>query len=194
MVNYDALANETGVSAPTAKQWLSVLVSSGLVALIPPFASNALKRVIKAPRMYFLDTGLCSYITRWNSPEALERGAMDGAFFETWVVSEVYKSYVNNGKRPPLFYYRDGNKKEIDLIISADGTVNPVEIKKSSAPKDAVRHFSVLRPIEGETGEEDADSGTSHLKTTVGTGAVICMPADVMPIDQKNWYVPAWVI
>ena len=193
-VNYDTLAKEAGISSPTAKQWLSILVSSGLVALIPPFSNNALKRVIKAPRMYFLDTGLCSYITRWSSPAVLERGAMDGAFFETWVVSEIYKSYINNGKRPPLFFYRDSNKKEIDLVISMDGTVNPIEIKKGAAPKDAVRNFSVLRSIEKEPLEEDVFSGTAHLKTKIGTGAVICMPADIMPIDKKSWYIPAWII
>ena len=193
-VNYDALANEAGISAPTAKQWLSILVSSGLVALIPPFSNNALKRVIKAPRMYFLDTGLCSYITRWSSPEVLERGAMDGAFFETWVVSEIYKSYINNGKRPPLYFYRDSNKKEIDIIISMDGIVNPIEIKKGTAPKEAVKNFSILKLIEKEPNEEDVFSGTAHLKIKIGTGAVICMPADIMPIDQKNWYIPAWII
>jgi predicted AAA+ superfamily ATPase len=193
-VNYDTLANEAGVSAPTAKHWLSILVSSGLVALIPPFSNNALNRVIKAPRMYFLDTGLCSYITRWSSSEVLERGAMDGAFFETWVVSEIYKSYINNGKRPPLFFYRDSNKKEIDVIISMDGVVNPIEIKKGAAPKDAVKNFSVLKPIENEPGEEEIFSGMAHLKTKIGTGAVICMPTDIIPIDTNNWYIPAWII
>ena len=121
-VNYDTLANEADISAPTAKRWLSILVSTGLVALIEPFSHNALKRVIKAPRMYFLDTGLCAHLTRWMSPEALEAGAASGAFFETWVVSELYKSYLNNGKRPPLFFYRDSNKKEIDVIIYQDNT------------------------------------------------------------------------
>ncbi len=193
-VNYEALANEAGISAPTAKQWLSVLVSSGLVVLIPPFSNNALKRVIKAPRMYFIDTGLCSYITRWSSSEVLERGAMSGQFFETWVVSEIYKSFINNGKRPPLYFYRDSNKKEIDLIIYRDGIVNPVEIKKSTSPQDATRNFSVLKPIEKEPSEEDIFSGAAHLKTTIGTGAVICMMQDVLPIDKKNWYVPAWLI
>jgi len=193
-VNYDTLANEAGISAPTAKQWLSILVSSGLVALIPPYSNRALKRIIKAPRMYFLDTGLCSYITRWSSPEVLERGAMDGAFFETWVVSEIYKSYINNGKRPPLYFYRDSNKKEIDIILSLDGAVNPIEIKKGAAPKNAVKSFSVLNPIEEEPSEEDVFSGIAHLKTKIGTGAVVCMPADILPIDQKNWYIPAWVI
>ena len=193
-VNYDVLAGEVGVSAPTVKQWMSILVSSGLVALIPAFSNNALKRVIKAPRMYFLDTGLCSHLTRWSSAEVMERGAMDGQFFETWVVSEIYKSYINAGKNPPLYFYRDSNKKEIDLIIYQDGIVSPVEIKKGSAPKDAVKNFSVLNPIEEEAASEDVFSGTAHLKTKVGTGAVVCMPPDLIPVDRKNWYVPAWII
>ena len=124
----------------------------------------------------------------------LERGAMDGAFFETWVVSEIYKSYINNGKRPPLFFYRDSNKKEIDIIISADGMINPVAIKKGAAPKDSIKNFSVLKPTEREPNEEVVLSGAAHLKTKIGAGAVICMSADVMPIDKNNWYVPAWII
>lgn len=193
-VSYETLASETGISAPTAKQWLSVLVSSGLVALIEPYYNNALKRVIKAPRMYFLDTGLCAYITRWNSAEALEAGAMSGDFFETWVVSEIYKSYINSGKRPPIYFYRDSNKKEIDLIIEKNNTVYPIEIKKSSAPKDAIKNFTVLSPIEREPKEEEIFNGTAHLKINIGAGAVVCMAQDVIPIDKKNWYVPAWLI
>jgi uncharacterized protein len=193
-VNYEALANETGITAPTAKQWLSVLVSGGLVLLVEPYFNNTLKRVIKAPRMFFLDTGLCAYLTRWNSPEALEAGAMSGDFFETWVVSEIYKSYINNGKRPPLYFYRDSNKKEIDVIIHQNNTVYPIEIKKSAAPKDAVKNFSVLKPIENEPSEEDRFSGAVLLKTDIGTGAVICLSSDVLPIDNKNWYIPAWMI
>jgi predicted AAA+ superfamily ATPase len=193
-VNYETLANEARISAPTAKQWLSVLVSSGLVALIPPFSNNALKRVIKAPRMYFLDTGLCAYLTRMNSAEFLERSAMDGAFFETWVVAEIYKSYINNGERPPLYFYRDQNKKEIDLIIHQNNTVNPIEIKKAASPGDAVKNFSVLKPIAEEPSVDDVFSGAAHLKTEIGTGAVICLCSDVLPIDKNNWFVPAWVI
>ena len=193
-VNYEALAMEAGITSPTAKQWLSVMVTSGLLLLIDSYSNNALKRVIKAPRMYFLDTGLCAYLTRWNSPEALERGAMDGSFFETWVVSEIYKSYINNGKRPPLFFYRDSNKKEIDIIIHQNNTVFPIEIKKGSSPKGATKNFSVLKPISKEPSLEDVFSGTAHLKTEIGTGAVICLASDVMPIDPKNWYIPAWLI
>lgn len=193
-VNYETLASEAGISAPTAKHWLSVLVSSGIVALISPYANNALKRVIKAPRMYFLDTGLCAHLTKWSSAQTLECGAMDGAFFETWVVSEIYKSYLNAGQKPPLYFYRDSNRKEIDLIIYQDGTVTPIEIKKGTAPQNAIRNFSALAPIECAPNEEDAFSGAAHLKTKIGTGAVICMAADLLPIDRKNWYVPAWLI
>ena len=193
-VNYETLAGEVGISAPTARQWLSVLVSSGIVALIPPYSNNALKRVIKAPRMYFLDTGLCAHLTRWSSPEALERGAMDGAFFETWAVSEICKSYLSAGRKPLLYFYRDSNRKEIDLILQQDGVVTPIEIKKGSAPKDAIRNFSVLAPIEQDVSEDDRFSGTAQLRTKVGTGAVVCMAPDLIPIDRKNWYVPAWLI
>ena len=191
-VNYDTLAQEAGVSAPTAKKWLSILVSCGVVGLIEPYSNNALKRVLKAPRMYFLDTGLCAHLMGWGSAEVLEKSAMGGAFFETWVVSEIYKSYLNAGKRPPLYFYRDSNKKEIDLIIYQNGEVCPVEIKKGAAPSDAVKNFSALKPI--ERASETDGSGAAHLKTAIGTGAVVCLSSDLIPIDRKNWYVPAWCI
>ena len=191
-VNYETLAAETGITLPTAKQWLSLLVSCGIVILIEPYFNNALKRVVKSPRMYFSDTGLCAHLLGWSSGSVLEKSAMSGPFFETWVVTEIYKSYLNAGKRPPLYFYRDGNKKEIDLIIYKDGVVNPIEIKKWSAPKDAVKNFSVLKNIEKERAEE---AEMRHVvKTEVGTCAVICTASDVIPIDGKNWYVPAWLI
>ena len=176
-VNYEALAQEAGVSAPTAKKWLSILVSCGIVTLIEPYFNNALKRVIKAPRMYFLDTGLCAHLMGWGSAEVLENSAMSGEFFETWVVGEIYKSYLNAGQKPPLFFYRDRNKKEIDLIIERNNVVYPIEIKKAAAPKDAIKNFSVLKPIEKDP-EEDT-FGASHLKTEIGTGAVVCMAGDI---------------
>lgn len=182
-LNYDALAVETGISGPTAKTWLSLLVSSGLVTLIEPFYNNALKRVIKAPRMYFSDTGLCAHLMGWGSPQVLENSAMSGEFFETWVVMEIYKSFVNAGERPPLYFYRDSNRKEIDLIIYRDGTAYPIEIKKGTAPKDAIKNFSVLNPIQ-----------EAEIKTEIGPGAVVCLASDIIPIDKKNSYVPAWVI
>lgn len=119
---------------------------------------------------------------------------MSGQIFETWVVGEIYKSYLNAGKKPPLYFYRDSNQKEIDLILYQNGIVNPIEIKKASAPKGATKHFSVLKPIEKEPEKDDVFKGTSHLKTEIGTGLVICLPSDIIPIDKKNWYVPAWLI
>ena len=179
MVNYADMAKDTGISPPTVKHWLSILVTSGIVTLIEPYFNNALKRIIKSPKMYFLDTGLCAYLTRWSTPQALEVGAMSGAFFETWVVGEIIKSYLNAGKRPPIYYYRDKGNREIDLIIHQNNILYPVEIKKSGNPgKDAIKHFSVLQ----NTGIE------------VGEGSVICLSSDFLPIDKQNWYVPAWLI
>lgn len=179
MLNYADLAKDVGISAPTAKQWLSILLSSGIVTLVEPYFNNALKRMIKSPNLYFMDTGLCAYLTRWDSAGTLEVSAMSGAFFETFVVSEIIKSYLNAGKRPPIFYYRDTDNKEIDLIIERNNTLHPIEIKKSGNPgRSAARHFSVLE----KTGKK------------VGSGCVICLCDEVMPIDQNNSFVPVWVI
>jgi len=179
MVNYSDIAKDVGISPPTAKQWLSILVSSGIIYLVEPYYNNTLKRIIKSPNMYFMDTGLCAYLARWNNPEALEVSAMAGAFFETYVVAEIIKSYYHAGKRPPIYYYRDTDGKEIDLIIEENGTLYPIEIKKSASPKkDAVRHFSVLE----KTGNK------------VGYGNVICLSDSVLPIDSNNAMVPVWLI
>lgn len=179
MVNYSELAKDVGISSPTAKSWLSLLVSSGIVVLIEPYYNNVLKRMIKAPNMYFMDTGLCAYLTRWTSSESLEVSAMSGAFFETFVVSEVIKSYLNAGKRAPIFYYRDSDQREIDLILDLDNKLQPIEIKKSANPnKNAGQHFSVLK----KAGEEMAQ------------GSIICMTDDLMPINKDVWAIPVWLI
>lgn len=179
MVNYSDLAKDVGISSPTARQWLSILVSSGIIALVEPYFNNALKRIIKAPNMYFLDTGLCAYLTRWTTPQTLEVSAMAGAFFESYVVSEIIKSYYNDGRRPPIYYYRDSDKKEIDLIIEQDRVLHPIEIKKSGSPKkNAARHFPVLE----KTG------------LTLGQGNVICLCRELIPIDRKNHLVPVGLI
>ena len=191
LVNYEALAKEAEISAPTAKQWLSVLVSSGIAILIEPYHNNALKRVVKSPRMYFLDTGLAANLTRWQNATVLESGAMAGAFFETWVVSEIYKSFINIGRRPPLFYYRDSNTKEIDLIIWQDGTLYPIEIKKSANPTGATKHFSVLNPV---ADDGNFDEMTRQLKMKIGMGSVVCLANDLRPVDKNNWFVPVWLI
>jgi len=190
-VVYEELAKDAGVSAPTAKKWMSVLVSSGLVALVQPYHSNVLKRATKMPLMHFLDTGLCAYLLKWGNSEILERGAMSGAFFESWVFSEIYKSYINAGKEAPLYYYRDKEKHEIDLVIYENGTLYPIEIKKSASPgADAVKHFKVLDPIT----DPERYGALARYKTDIGNGAVICMSNDLLPADEKNWFVPAWMI
>lgn len=179
MLQYSDLARDIGISQPTAKKWLSLLVTSGIVTLVEPWYSNMLTRMIKAPKLYFLDTGLAAYLTRWTSPEALEAGASSGAFFETFVVSEILKSWYNAGKTPPVFYYRDKDRNEIDLILEVDGKLHPIEIKKSATPgKDAIAAFRVL-----------ADAGRS-----VGAGGVVCCASEYLPLDAKNSIVPWWMV
>lgn len=135
--------------------------------------------MIKTPNLYFMDTGLAAYLTRWNNSDSLETGSMSVAFFETYVVSEIIKSYINRGKTPPIFYYRDKDKREIDMIIEQNDQLYPVEIKKSANPsKDAIKNFYVLEK-----------SGSN-----VNKGAVICMAKDLLPLDEKNWIVPLWLI
>lgn len=190
-VVYEELANAVGISAPTAKKWLSILVSSHIIALVQPYHNDVLKRVVKMPLLHFLDTGLAAYLLKWGSPESLEKGAMSGAIFESYVFSEIYKSYLNAGKEPPVFYYRDKDQKEIDLLIYQDGVLSPIEIKKAASPgKTAIRNFHVLDPI----GTKKRLDGLDALKTEIGTGSVICMAADLLPIDERNWCVPVWLI
>lgn len=188
---YDELAAAAGISAPTAKKWLSILVSSHIVALVQPYANNILKRVVKMPLMHFLDTGLAAQLLKWESPATLERGAMAGAFFESYVFSEIYKSYLNAGKEPPIYYYRDNTQKEIDLLLYQNNTVYPVEVKKAASPgKAAIKNFSVLEPLE----KAEPFNGIEALKVNVGMGSVICMNDNLLPLDEKNWYVPVWLI
>ena len=178
-VNYADLAKDVGVSPPTAKHWVSILQTSGIIVLLEPYFNNALKRIVKAPKMYYMDTGLCVYLTRWDSPETLEVSAMTGQFFETYVVSEIIKSYYNVGKRPPVYYYRDTDQKEIDLILEANNVLYPFEIKKTASPdRTATRHFGALRKTNKE----------------IGTGGVICMTDGVYPINKENYYIPVWLI
>jgi predicted AAA+ superfamily ATPase len=129
--------------------------------------------------MYFMDTGLAVYLTRWDSPKTLEVSAMSGKIFETYVVSEILKSYYNAGKQPPVYYYRDTDGKEIDLILEYNGTVYPIEIKKTGNPgKETVKHFDVLK-----------NSGM-----LLGEGAVVCLYDNVLPLDKTNWIIPAWLV
>ncbi len=146
LVNYADIARTTGISEGTAKKWLSVLVSSGLVYLLQPYSSNVEKRVVKTPKLYFMDTGLAAYLTKWHNSGVLMSGAMAGAYFETFVITEILKGFYNNGLEPPVYFYRDKDKIEIDLLIEDNGILYPVEIKMTSSPskKDAAS-FSILQ-------------------------------------------------
>lgn len=173
MLNYTDIATEVGVSVMTIKSWVSILVSSNIVYLLQPYFSNLNKRIVKTPKIYFLDTGLCSYLTNWETAKALESGAMSGAMFETFVVSEIIKSYVHNAKMPNIYYYRDKDKKEIDVIIEKNSKLYPIEIKKSANPdKSMLKHFSVI-PNE-----------------KLGEGSIICLCKEDFPITEKVNAIP----
>ena len=174
-VNYETLANEANITAPTAKAWLSILVSSGLVLLIEPYLSNVLKRIVKAPRMYMTDTGLVTHLMGWETPEVLENSYMSGSIFETYIVNEIYKNYVNQGMKPNLYFYRNNSREEIDLIIEKNQIMHPIEIKKSANPKNPLKNFKAL---EGP----------------IGTGFVYCLCNEIVPISKKDYLVPATLI
>lgn len=146
LLNLQSAANDVGVSQPTADRWLSILKASHIVYLLPPYSNNRTTRAVKTPKMYFLDTGLAAYLSRWNTVETLKNGAMAGAFFEAFVLSEIVKSYYNRGVlEPPLYFYRDKEKKEIDVLIEENGTLYPLEVKKHADPSvHDLDSFSVL--------------------------------------------------
>jgi predicted AAA+ superfamily ATPase len=149
LLNLASLARDVGISQPTAERWLSILVASNLVILLTPYYNNITKRTVKTPKLYFLDTGLAAYLTRWNTPEVMKNGAMAGAFFETFIIGEIIKSYANKGILDlPLYFYRDRDGNEIDLLIEDGGTLYPIEIKKHADPeKSDVAQFGLLDRI-----------------------------------------------
>ncbi|MDD4349192.1 MAG: ATP-binding protein [Opitutales bacterium] len=179
MLNMQDLSRDSDINPATAKRWLSILESSGIVYLLDPWHSNINKRMVKTPKLYFLDTGLAGYLTEWSSAATLEAGAMSGAFLETWVVSEILKSWWHNGKRAPLHYYRDKDTKEVDLLIHQDGIIYPVEVKKSANPgKDSIRNFNALR----------------SLGQPIGEGAVISLVPMRLPIAEGVMAVPVGML
>ena len=181
MLNLDSIANEIGVSVPTVQRWLSILVSSNIVYILEPYYNNIMKRAVKTPKIYFLDTGLAAYLTKWKNKDVLESGSMSGNFFENFVVAEIIKSYYNKGElRPPIYYYRDKDKKEIDLIIEQNGTLYPIEIKKSANPnKSMIENFEVLKNVNDKK---------------IGDGGVICMYDNVVNLDENNRAIPFWYV
>ena len=143
---YSEISKELGINVETVKRWISILQTSGVIYLLEPFMANASKRIIKTPKFYFMDTGLCAYLCKWPTAEMLMNGVMGGAFFETFIVSEIIKSFYNDGVEPNqhLYFYRDIDKKEVDILLIKDGVIYPVEIKKGIAPNKPTKNFSVL--------------------------------------------------
>ncbi|HJJ36086.1 MAG TPA: ATP-binding protein [Methanocorpusculum sp.] len=183
MLVYDDIAKDAGISATTAKRWMSILVSLYVVALLPPYHSNILKRIVKSPVIHFLDTGLCTYLLGWESPDTLESSIMAGNLLESYVFSEIFKSYLAAGREPPLYFYRDDAKREIDLLIHQNGTLSPIEVKKTGRPgKGDLQHIRYVR--------ERLDRSPEQM----ATGAVICLADDLIPLDKETWSVPVWII
>ena len=177
LLNVASLARDVGVSQPTAERWLSILVTSNLVYLLKPYHNNITKRTVKTPKLYFLDTGLAAYLTRWNTPDVLKNGAMAGAFFETFVIGEIIKGYGNNGVLElPLYFYRDRDGNEIDLLIEDSGTLCPIEIKKHADPiKADVATFTIL----------------DSLKTIKrGQGGVVCLYDNLATLYENDKAIP----
>lgn len=179
IVNYADIARDADINQVTAKSWLTILETLGIIFYLHPYSNNILKRTIKTPKLYFYDTGLCTYLTKWSSPETLESGAMNGAALENYVVSEIFKSYYNSAKTPFIYYYRDKDMKEIDLIIEADGKLSPIEIKKTASP--ASQLTNVFKTLD-----------KANIKR--GNGGVLCMKEELMAFDSKNFIIPIRLI
>lgn len=178
-VNYKTLADAAEISQPTAKEWLRLLQGLGIVYLLQPYANNALKRLSKTPKLYFCDTGLCAYLSMWLTRDTLMNGAASGHYFENYVVIELLKYYAYSPSKANLTFYRDSNAKEIDVFVEENGMIHPLEIKKAANPdRREVRKYELLE----------------KAKLERGSGGIICMCEEVIPIDDKNCFIPCNLI
>ncbi len=179
-IDYAEIGGAVGIDSRTVKNWISILEASGIIMILQPYASNLAKRIVKTPKMYFMDTGLCSFLCGWSDPRILEDSPMSGAFLETYVVSEIVKSIRNAGKRieNTLFYYRDRDQKEVDLIYLKDQTLYPIEIKKCIGKDRANKNFKILE----------------QYKMPVGTGLIIDTSDKVFPLNRDTYYCPVGMI
>lgn len=179
MLNVAEIARDADINQKQAKDWLGILETLGIIFYLHPYSNNLLKRLVKTPKLYFYDTGLVCYLTKWSSAETLESGAMNGAILENYVVAEIMKTYLNSGKEPFIYYYRDKDAKEIDIVLEHDGVLNPIEIKKTSNPgSELVKVFDLL----------------NRSSTPKSKGAVICMKPELSAIDRENYIIPVWLI
>ena len=174
-LNYSSLANDSGISVPTAIKWLSILVTSGIVYLLEPYMSSQLKRITHIPRIIFMDTGLACYLAGWNSARDLQLSSSAGHYLESYIISEIVKSYNARGIRPNISYYRDKDGKEIDLIFYKNNKLYPFEIKKTASPNsDMIKNFKELQ----------------KTKKEIGTGGIICFYDELMHLDKNNYIIP----
>jgi len=179
MLNVAEIARDADINQTQAKSWLGILETLGIIFYLHPYSNNLLKRLVKTPKLYFYDTGIVSYLTKWSSPETLESGAMNGAILENYVVSEIKKTYLASGREAYMYYYRDKDAKEIDIVLEHDGQLNPIEIKKTANPgKELVKVFELL----------------DRASVQRSKGAVLCMKPEFSAIDRDNYIVPIWMI
>lgn len=179
MLNVAEIAQDADINQKQAKDWLQILETLGIIFYLHPYSNNLLKRLVKTPKLYFYDSGLVCYLTRWSSAEVLQSGAMNGAILENYVVSEIAKTYLNSGKEPYMYYYRDKDAREIDIVLEHDGVLNPIEIKKTANPGSTLtKVFSLL----------------DKASVPRGNGAIVCMKQSVGVIDRENFIVPVWAI
>lgn len=179
MLNTAEIARDADINQVQVKNWLGILETLGIIFYLHPYSNNLLKRLVKTPKLYFYDTGFVCYLTKWSSAETLESGAMNGAILENYVVAEIRKTYLGCGKEPYMYYYRDKDAKEIDIVLERDGVLNPIEIKKTANP--GIELIKVFRLLDR--------SSTPRSK-----GAVICMKPGLSAIDKDNYIVPVWMI
>ena len=179
MLNVADIARDADINQTQTKNWLGILETLGIIFYLHPYSNNLLKRLVKTQKLYFYDTGLVCYLTKWSSAETLVNGAMNGAVLENYVVAEIMKTYLNCGIEPYMYYYRDKDAKEIDIVIEHDGVLNPIEIKKTSNPgSELIKVFELL----------------DRSSTPREKGAVLCMKPELSAIDRDNYIVPIWMI
>jgi predicted AAA+ superfamily ATPase len=179
LLNYTSIARDIGIDVKTAQTWMGILERSGLIFLLHPYSPNITNRIIKTPKMYFLDTGLCSYLTKWITPDNLMAGSMSGAILETYVVGQILMSYYHNGRDPQMYMYRDANQREVDIVLEENGTLYPIEVKKTANPGlNDCKSFGLLE----------------RLNKKVGLGAVICLQPERIPPSREVVSIPVWEI
>jgi len=179
MVNNKTIADAADIDQLKAKDWLNILETLGIIFYLHPYSNNVLKRTVTKPKLYFYDTGLVAYLTKWSDSETLMNGAMSGAILENFAVAEITKSYHNCGLEPFIYYYRDRDTKEIDIIMEGDGKLNPIEIKRTATPaSQLIRIFGVI----------------NKSPLIRGTGAVLCTSDKLSAFDSDNLIVPIWLV